>query len=59
MRPYDLFGALLFAGLGAGCGHDHDNEKEWTKAELDELEEKWGFQVNTISFMFREKECVE
>ncbi|KAK1691324.1 arginase family-domain-containing protein [Colletotrichum godetiae] len=29
--------------LAAACGN-HGDDKEWTKAELDELEAKWGFE---------------
>lgn len=45
MKTYSLLGALLFAGLCAGCGGDNHDDKEWTKEELAELEAKWGFEV--------------
>ncbi|KAF4123240.1 agmatinase [Geosmithia morbida] len=36
--------AVLLAGLSSGCGHHHDDDKVWTKEELDELERKWGHE---------------
>lgn len=44
MKPVDALKALLFAGVCAACG-GHDDGKEWTKEELDELEAKWGYEV--------------
>lgn len=45
MRPQDVLGGLMLASLTAACGHDHGDEKEWTKEELDELEARWGYEV--------------
>lgn len=39
-----LLNLLSLAGLAVACAHDQD-EKEWTKEELDELEAKWGYEV--------------
>lgn len=39
-----LLNVLALAGLATACSHDHD-DKEWTKEELDELEQKWGYEV--------------
>lgn len=39
-----LLNVLALAGLATACAHDHD-DKEWTKEELDELEQKWGYEV--------------
>jgi hypothetical protein len=39
-----LLNLLTMAGLATACAHDHD-DKEWTKEELDELEQKWGYEV--------------
>lgn len=44
MKPLGALGALFFAGVCAACG-GHDDGKEWTKEELDELEAKWGYEV--------------
>lgn len=37
---------LLLAALGAACGHGA--EKEWSKEELAELEERWGHEVSIV-----------
>lgn len=39
---------LAMAGLATACAHDHD-DKEWTKEELQELEDKWGYEVCFLS----------
>lgn len=41
-----LLNLLTMAGLATACAHDHD-DKEWTKEELDELEQKWGYEVGS------------
>ena len=48
MRPHNILGGLLLAGLTSACGHDHGDEKEWTKEELEELEARWGYEVRLI-----------
>ena len=40
-----LISAPFLSGLSSACGHSHGDGKEWTKEELDALEEKWGFEV--------------
>jgi hypothetical protein len=37
---------LLTSPLATACQDDHDDGKVWTKEELEELENKWGFEVN-------------
>jgi len=44
MRPLTLLGSLLLSGVCLACG-GHDDGKEWTKEELDELEAKWGYEM--------------
>jgi hypothetical protein len=39
-----LLNVLALTGLATACAHDHD-DKKWTKEELDELEQKWGYEV--------------
>lgn len=46
MRLSSLLLCCSSALLAAGCGDHGDDGKEWTKAELDELEAKWGFEVS-------------
>ncbi|GKT53356.1 arginase [Colletotrichum tofieldiae] len=46
MRLTSLLLGCSSALLAAGCGGHGDDGKEWTKAELDELEAKWGFEVS-------------
>ncbi|KAM0334142.1 hypothetical protein ACHAQA_001162 [Verticillium albo-atrum] len=36
---------LLSASLSTACSHDHDDDKVWSKEELEELERKWGFET--------------
>jgi hypothetical protein len=38
---------LLTSPLATACQDGHDDGKVWTKEELEELENKWGFEVNT------------
>lgn len=45
MRTSSLLRLLALSGLSNACGHDHHDEKEWTKEELADLEAKWGFEV--------------
>lgn len=45
MRASSLLRLLALSGLSNACGHDHHDEKEWTKEELADLEAKWGFEV--------------
>ncbi|CEJ93862.1 Putative Agmatinase [[Torrubiella] hemipterigena] len=41
MKTATVLNLLLCSSLAAGCSHDHD-DKEWSKEELQELEDKWG-----------------
>ncbi|KXH66922.1 arginase [Colletotrichum salicis] len=43
MKLTSLLLGCSSALLAAACGN-HGDDKEWTKAELDELEAKWGFE---------------
>lgn len=46
MKSAAFLSLLLCSGLSAACGgHEHD-DKEWSKEELAELEEKWGHEVS-------------
>ncbi|KAI7770240.1 hypothetical protein LZL87_002611 [Fusarium oxysporum] len=50
-----LLNVLALTGLATACAHDHD-DKEWTKDELDELEQKWGYEwpfagINTFAHL--------
>ncbi|KAF5974007.1 agmatinase [Fusarium coicis] len=50
-----LLNVLALAGLATACSHDHD-DKKWTKEELDELEQKWGYEwpfagINTFAHL--------
>ncbi|KAK1523292.1 arginase [Colletotrichum paranaense] len=47
MKLTSLLLGCSSALLAAACGN-HGDEKEWTKAELDELEAKWGFEVRRM-----------
>ncbi|KAK3180816.1 hypothetical protein K4F52_007907 [Lecanicillium sp. MT-2017a] len=42
MKTSALLSLLLGAGLSAACGGHDDDDKVWTKEELQELEMKWG-----------------
>lgn len=46
MRLTSLLLGCSSALLASACGN-HGDDKEWTKAELDELEAKWGFEVSS------------
>lgn len=46
MKLLTLLNLLLGSSLTLACGHDNHDGKEWTKEELQELEEKWGYEVN-------------
>lgn len=46
MHLQSLLHFLALAGLGYSCG-GHNDEKEWSKEELAELEAKWGHEVYT------------
>ena len=49
MKSAALWSLLLWGGLSSACGgHGSHDDKEWTKQELDELEEKWGFEVSIL-----------
>ncbi|KAH7243304.1 arginase family-domain-containing protein [Fusarium redolens] len=50
-----LLNVLALTGLATACAHDHD-DKKWTKEELDELEQKWGYEwpfagINTFAHL--------
>lgn len=47
MKLTSLLLGCSSALLAAACGN-HGDDKEWTKAELDELEAKWGFEVRRM-----------
>ncbi|KAJ4150978.1 hypothetical protein LMH87_011701 [Akanthomyces muscarius] len=42
MRASVLASLALYAGLSLACG-GHDDDRQWTKEELQELEDKWGY----------------
>ncbi|OAA71378.1 agmatinase [Cordyceps fumosorosea ARSEF 2679] len=42
MRASVLASLVLYAGLSLACG-GHDDDRQWTKEELQELEDKWGY----------------
>ncbi|OAA63395.1 arginase [Niveomyces insectorum RCEF 264] len=45
MKPLSLCALsaiLAYTSQAFACQHHHDNDREWTKEELDELELKWG-----------------
>ncbi|OAQ99139.1 hypothetical protein LLEC1_05840 [Akanthomyces lecanii] len=42
MRASVLARLVLCAGLSLACG-GHDDDRQWTKEELQELEDKWGY----------------
>lgn len=46
MRVSVLAGLVLGAGLSLACGGGHDDDRQWTKEELQELEDKWGYDVS-------------
>lgn len=50
MKLTSLLLGCSSALLAAACGN-HDDGKEWTKAELDELEAKWGFEVRSPALL--------
>lgn len=40
---------LALASCAAACaGGHHEDDKVWTKEELDELELKWGMEVSLL-----------
>lgn len=45
MKTTSLLSFMLYGALATACSHDHDG-KEWTKEELQELEDKWGNDVS-------------
>ncbi len=45
MRASVLASLALYAGLSLACG-GHDDDRQWTKEELQELEDKWGYDVS-------------
>lgn len=45
MKVPTLLSLLLGSTLTLACGHDNHDGKEWTKEELQELEDKWGHDV--------------
>ncbi|KAF4816901.1 Guanidinobutyrase [Colletotrichum tropicale] len=49
MKLTSLLLGCSSALLASACGN-HGDDKEWTKAELDELEAKWGFEWGSIGF---------
>jgi agmatinase len=50
MKVTSLLPFLALAARGSCCG-GHD-DKEWTKEELAELEEKWGHEVSFLTPVF-------
>lgn len=48
MKTSSLLHLLTLGGLASACGHDHHDDKEWTKEELADLEAKWGYEVCDI-----------
>jgi agmatinase len=51
MKLVSLLHFLAFAGSSSGCG-GHNDEKEWSKEELAELEAKWGHEVSIVSNLY-------
>lgn len=50
---FSLTCLLALVGSSYACG-GHDDGKEWTKEELAELEEKWGFEVGDSTFVYHQ-----
>lgn len=50
MKTTSLLSFMLYGALATACNHDHDG-KEWTKEELQELEDKWGNDVRSYGFI--------
>lgn len=49
---------LMSSSFVTACQDGHgDDGKVWTKEELDELENKWGFEVNMFSVTSRLMPC--
>ncbi len=46
MRASVLASWVLCAGLSLACGGHDDDDRQWTKEELQELEDKWGYDVS-------------
>ena len=45
MRPVEVLNALFLARVCTACAGGHDDDQEWTRDELAELEAKWGEEV--------------
>lgn len=48
MKTSSLLHLLALGGLTRACGHDHHDDKVWTKEELADLEAKWGYEVRHV-----------
>lgn len=44
MKLASFIGTLVLLGSSYACG-GHDDAKEWSREELEELDRKWGFEV--------------
>ena len=52
MRAAVLASLVLCAGLSLACA-GHDDDRQWTKEELQELEDKWGYDVRCSPLLHR------